>query len=58
LSILGVTILTDDRTEFEDESEATLSGQEFFDRVSDGDLVEFEDEVPTDGIADEVEFEY
>ena len=58
LSILGVTILTDDRTSFEDESEVTLSGQEFFDRVSDGDLVEFEDEVPTDGIADEVEFEF
>jgi hypothetical protein len=57
LSILGVTILTDDRTEFGDESEATLSGQEFFDRVSNGDQVKFEDEVPIDGIADEVEFE-
>ena len=58
LTILGVTIFTDDQTGFEDESESPLNGQEFFDQVRDGDLVEFEDKVPVDGIANKVEFEH
>jgi hypothetical protein len=49
--------VTDDQTEFEDGSENELTGNEFFDQVSDGDLVEFEDKVPVDGIADQVVFE-
>jgi hypothetical protein len=49
VSILGVTIQTSDLTDFEDAL--------FFDHVSEGDLVEFRDDQPADGIADEVEFE-
>ena len=57
VSILGVSIATDGSTEFEDASETGIDGTTFYLRVSDGDLVEFSDELPVDGIADEVEFE-
>ncbi len=44
-------------TEFEDASEASIDGVDFFSNVSDGDLIAFEDELPANGVADEVEFE-
>jgi len=49
VTILGVAIQTTGVTDFEEPL--------FYDLVSDGDLVEFRDDLPADGIADEVEFE-
>lgn len=57
VSIFGIEILTDGSTEFEDASEASINGVDFFNSVSDGDLIAFEDELPANGVADEVEFE-
>jgi hypothetical protein len=61
VSILGVEIATDGATDFEDASEAFMTGTDFFLAVEDDDLVEFTDNneqgQPADGIADEVEFE-
>jgi hypothetical protein len=56
VSILGITIQTDEFTDFENELEDDISGDLFFDRVSDDDLVEYRDE-QADGIAEEVEFQ-
>ncbi len=56
VSVLGVAIRTDESTDFEDELDGDISGDLFFDRVSDGDLVEYRDE-QADGIAEEVEFQ-
>ena len=57
VSILGVSITTDGSTDFENASETTISGTDFFLQVNDGDLVVFKDNDPADGVADEVEFE-
>ncbi|MGB5180164.1 MAG: DUF5666 domain-containing protein [Gammaproteobacteria bacterium] len=57
VSIFGIEILTDGSTEFEDASEVSINGVDFFNNVSDGDLIAFEDELPANGVADEVEFE-
>jgi hypothetical protein len=57
VSIFGIEIDTDASTKFEDDNEVTIDGDDFFVQVNDGDLIEFEDELPVDGIADEVEFE-
>ena len=57
VSILGVSIATDGSTDFENASETTITGTDFFLQVNDGDLVVFKDNDPADGIADEVEFE-
>ena len=57
VSIFGIKILTDDNTEFEDASEASIDGDDFFALVKDGELIAFEDELPVDGFADEVELE-
>jgi len=61
VSILGISIATDDSTGFEDVFEDPMSGTDFFDQVSDGDLVKYtdfnEEGLPANGIADEVEFE-
>ena len=56
VSILGVTIRTDEFTDFEDELDGDISGSLFFIQVSKGDLVEYRDE-QADGIAEEVEFQ-
>ena len=55
--ILGIVIQTGTSTDFEDEFDGDISGSIFYGQVSDGDLVEFRDEQPADGIAEEVEFE-
>ena len=57
VSILGISIATDGSTDFEDASDASITGTDFFLQVNDGDLVEFQDNDPADGFADEVEFE-
>lgn len=57
VSILGISIATDDSTDFENASEAPITGTDFFLQASDGDLVSFKDNDPADGFADEVEFE-
>ena len=57
VSIFGIEIDTDASTKFEDDNEVTIDGDDFFAQVNDGDLIEFEDELPVDGTADEVEFE-
>jgi len=44
-------------TEFEDSDDASISGTSFFGAVSAGDPVEVQDDLPADGIADEVEIE-
>jgi hypothetical protein len=56
VSILGIAIRTDEFTDFENELEDDISGDLFFDQVSDDDLVEYRDE-QADGIAEEVEFQ-
>ena len=57
VTILGVTIATDVATKFEDGNDAPISGTSFFGTVSPGDPAEFQDKLPADGIADEVEIE-
>ena len=57
VSILGITIATDGGTGFEDINDGAITGTFFFFQVTDGDLVVFRDNLPADGIADEVEFE-
>jgi len=57
VSILGITITTDGGTGFEDINDGAITGTFFFFQVTDGDLVAFRDNLPADGIADEVEFE-
>ncbi|MBW2209146.1 MAG: hypothetical protein JRG79_19770, partial [Deltaproteobacteria bacterium] len=57
VKILGVTIATDVDTKFEDGDDAPISGTSFFGTVSPGDPAEFQDKLPADGIADEVEIE-
>ena len=56
VSILGITIRTDESTDFEDEFDGDISGSLFFIQVSDDDLVEYRDE-QADGVAEEVEFQ-
>lgn len=56
VSILGITIRTDESTDFEDQFDSDISGSLFFIQVSDDDLVEYHDE-QADGIAEEVEFQ-
>ena len=57
VAILGVTMSTDNRTEFEDSNDQQFpdGGDDFYSQVSNGDIVELEDELPVDGVADEVE---
>ena len=57
VTILGVTIATDGLTGFEAADETSITGTAFYSQALTGDLVAFEDDVPVDGIADEVEFE-
>ena len=57
VTILGVTIATDEETGFEAANEDGLSGTVFYQQVVPGDLVEFQDDVPVNGVADEVGFE-
>ena len=57
VTILGVKIATDDQTGFEAANESDISGTVFYNQVVAGDLVEFEDDVPVNGVADEVGFE-
>ena len=57
VSILGISILTDGSTEFEDANDVVITGTKFFTDVNDGDLVGFKNNDPADVIADEVEFE-
>jgi hypothetical protein len=58
VTILGVAMQTDSSTVFEDANDQPFpaGGDDFYSQVSAGDLVEVEDQVPVDGIADEVEF--
>ena len=57
VTIMGVTIATDVDTKFEDGDDAPISGTSFFGTVSPGDPAEFQDKLPADGVADEVEIE-
>lgn len=58
VTILGVTMPTDDFTRFEDSNDLLLpnGGDDFFSQVVAGDVVEIADDVPVNGIADAVEF--
>ena len=57
ITILDVTMTTDSRTEFEDSNDQHFpgGGDGFYNQVSPGDIVELGDEMPVDGIADQVE---
>jgi hypothetical protein len=57
VTVLGITMATDSGTEFEDSNDLRFpgGGDGFFAAVMPGDLVQLEDELPVDGIADEVE---
>jgi len=59
VTILGVTMPTSDTTGFDDIDNQPYAngGDDFYSLVMPGDLVKVEDNVPVDGIADEVEFE-
>jgi len=58
VTILGVTMSTDNRTEFGDSNNQPFpnGGDDFYNQVSPGDIVGLEDAVPVDGVADEVGF--
>ncbi|MEZ5541372.1 MAG: DUF5666 domain-containing protein [Pseudomonadota bacterium] len=57
ITILGVTMLTDRNTEFEDGDDGQFQGggDDFYATVLPGAMVELEDGLPVDGVADEVE---
>lgn len=57
VTILGVAMSTDTATEFEDSHDQSFpnGGDDFYLQVTSGDIVEMEDDVPVNGIADEVE---
>jgi hypothetical protein len=59
VTIFGVTMATDNRTEFEDSNDQQFpgGGDGFFGVVQPGDIVELDDEFPADGIADKVELQ-
>lgn len=56
VSILGVTIVTGDSTDFENVIDEDIGAAAFFAAVGDGALISFKD-VDSDGLAEEVEFE-
>jgi hypothetical protein len=56
LTVLGVTYSTEG-AEFEDSDDRPLAPEQFYGALQVGMLVKIKDELPTDGIADEVEFE-
>lgn len=56
ITVLGITYSVAG-AEFEDRGDNTLSADAFFARLALGDLLKIKDELPTDGVADEVEFE-
>lgn len=56
ITLLGITY-TIGNTEFEDANDNSLSADSFFSQLQVGDLVEIEDDITPDGVADEVEFE-
>lgn len=57
VTVLGVAMATDGSTEFENSNDQHFpgGGSGFYSAVMPGDYVELEDELPSDGIADEVE---
>lgn len=57
VTVLGITLATDSSTQFEDSNDQHFpnGGDGFFTVVMPGDFVELEDELPADGVADEVE---
>jgi hypothetical protein len=56
ITILGVTFFTDLSTEFEDDSDSSISSAVFYGALNPGDLVKIKDNQP-DGTADEVDRE-
>jgi hypothetical protein len=56
VSILGVTIVTGDSTDFENVMDEDIGAAAFFAAISDGGLISFKD-ADSDGLAEEVEFE-
>jgi len=56
ITVLGITFSTLG-AEFESDDDDGLSAEQFFSELQVGDLVKIKDEEPTDGVADEVEFE-
>lgn len=56
VTVLGITYLTAG-ADFEDVNDLTITSAEFYSQVQVGDLVKIKDDLTTDGIADEVEFE-
>jgi hypothetical protein len=56
ITLLGITYSATG-AEFEDGDDADLSTEQFFAQLQIGDLVKVKDELTTDGVADEVEFE-
>ena len=57
ITVLGVSVATDNATEFEDSNDQQFpnGGDDFYGLVNQDDLVEIEDKKPVDGVADEVE---
>jgi hypothetical protein len=56
VTLFGLTYITTG-ADFEDANDAPISSASFFAQVKQGDLVKIQDDLATDGIADEVEFE-
>lgn len=57
ITILGITMNTGMSTQFENSNDAPMTSSAFYAALSNGDIVEMEDDHPADGTADEVEFE-
>ena len=57
ITILGITVNTGVSTQFENSNDVSMTSSAFYAALSNGDIVEIEDDHPADGTADEVEFE-
>ncbi len=57
VTILGVTFFTDPSTQFDDNSDKTITSAEFYATLTPGDLVKIKDDQPVNGRADEVDRE-
>jgi len=57
ITLLGITFPVDGGTDYENANDTPITAIQFFNSVSVGSLVKIQDNEPSDGTADEVEFE-
>ncbi|GAB1257459.1 hypothetical protein NBRC116494_19610 [Aurantivibrio plasticivorans] len=57
ITLFGITYSVDGSTQFKDANESAISSTNFFSTLQEGSIIKLQDELTTDGTADEVEFE-